>query len=435
MNRFILTVFIVLSIFSSVQSFAALEELTDVERINQLLIRFNGYVETYRKSFNPIDHTDLINTSDFSIDTAIYTPAYLETLVSKIHQAETIHELLIKSFSTFNQDLEFSIQIIFNKIKLLDKNSVFSKRLDYLLSELQTILKQLDLNIVIFQNWDHPVKASDIESINELTEYKIKTLIWKSYDSAYLLNNLYSEFLYFNKKFSYLFQQIIRIKNPLEEATYYKNSSIPRSKDLSYLPIFQTKVFDTPKKYLKKNIRDSLIKYFEESHPFTQDPKITPVSLETLTIRQLIIIVNKYLTKERALYYSIKYFKYFSQMGVPEEILIKMFLNYGDSVEITSLKAVFNSTLYNKFLKFLDQYNKNHPRFPNSEYKSIRSIDLKMLSISGEFETFFNLEEIINIKLFIKSFFNNGNRLSTKELFKSIPRIGAKPDKAIIIDF
>jgi len=45
MNKFILSIFLCLSIFSSVQSFAHEEELTKSEQFTQLLENLNGYIK------------------------------------------------------------------------------------------------------------------------------------------------------------------------------------------------------------------------------------------------------------------------------------------------------------------------------------------------------------------------------------------------------
>ena len=203
------------------------------------------------------------------------------------------------------------------------------------------------------------------------------------------------------------------------EAKASSNSYI-KFEDLSDLPIFKTRVLDTPKKYLNQNIIDSLKRHFKRSHPFTQDPEFSSVSLGTLTIKQLMLIINKYLIDTDPLQYSAEFHDYLIQVGVPQELLIKMALNTRNDIQLISLKTIFSSILYNKFLRFFEKYP---DRFPNTEYQCIWLKDLQMLPESSEFKSFFIHEERIPIKLLIESAFNKGEKLSTQKLFEAIPRI------------
>ncbi len=164
-----------------------------------------------------------------------------------------------------------------------------------------------------------------------------------------------------------------------------------------------------------------------DSDIFFEDKDLAPFSLETLNIKQLLIILNNYLNKRRRLHRNKKYYQYLSDVEVPGEILIKILLNIDYPIQIKALITVFNGRLYQELTKFLIKYADTfhiNPKFIDNYSEKISYKQLKLISTSKEFETFFNSEEQMNIKLFVDAVFNNGEPLTTQQIFESIPRIG-----------
>jgi hypothetical protein len=202
--------------------------------------------------------------------------------------------------------------------------------------------------------------------------------------------------------------------------------------NLSDLPIFKSLVFKTKSRTTGTPNFPDLVKVLSDSDSdvFFEDKDLYPLSLETLNIKQLLIILNNYLNKKRRMHRNKKYYQYLSDVEVPGEILIKILLNIAYPIQIKALITIFNGRLYQELTKFLIQYADTfhiNPKFIDNYSETISYKQLKLISTSKEFETFFNSEQQMNIKLFVDAVFNNGEPLTTKQIFESIPRIGEAP--------
>jgi hypothetical protein len=352
MNKFILSIFLCLSIFSSVQSFAHPNELTESEHITQLLEGLKGYAKTLGHSYEPVEMDDLVTIKQLPIAEAL---KHIDRLIGKASGAEWLKSNIIKSLLGVHKDLEASFQRMAQKISSVEKER------------------------------------------NSLRE----TLL------------------------------------AIQEAEDFKNLDI-KPDDLSDLPIFKTPVFSVMKKHGAERLRKTLAKYFESSHDFITDSEVIPISLETLTIGQLLIIFNEDIEKTLTTNPAHRFYSFFFSVGVPPQILIKMIMakdrTHPKKLDFFVLEKTFHYELYMSILNFMiTRILPNHwlkyrklddiSKFEKEvEFCTIKEL-MELLIIHQDFYSFFTSEQRTNIKLFLKSVTNDEVPLTRKQLFEGIPHI------------
>lgn len=291
---------------------------------------------------------------------------------------------------------------------------------------LKTLLDSIYLNMVQL------IESLKSDSLHYDKLIKLKQTLPAPSDLDEILLEFYANFQEKKAKIDKFIEFSNRIQTSSSKDSTHESLYEVIIKDLSDLPIFKSLVFRTKSRTTGTPNFPDLVKVLSDSDSdvFFEDKDLAPFSLEALNIKQLLIILNNYLNKKRTMHRNKKYYQYLSDVGVPGEILIKILLNIDHPIQIKALISVFNGRLYQKLTKFLIQYADTfdiNPKFIDNYSVTISYKQLKLISTSKEFETFFNPEEQMNIKLFVDTVFNNGEPLTPQQIFESIPRIGEAP--------